>query len=97
MTSEGIVLISSNRFRTQEANREDARRRLAEMVAESLVRDAPRRPTRPTRASQRRRVEGKTARGAIKRGRGRPSEDEQGRGGEERTRTALPGQWGEVM
>src|SRR3546814_6154944 len=46
MTAEGIVLISANRFRTQEANREDDRRRLAEMVAESLVRDAPRRPTR---------------------------------------------------
>lgn len=75
MTAEGVVLISANRFRTQEANREDARRRLAEMVAESLVRDAPRRPTRPTSASQRRRVEGKTARGAIKRGRGRPSMD----------------------
>src|SRR3546814_7736061 len=40
MTAEGIVLISANRFRTQEANREDARRRLAAMVAESLVRDA---------------------------------------------------------
>src|SRR3546814_16177616 len=73
MTAEGIVLISANRFRTQEANWEDARRRLAEMVAESLVRDAPRRPTRPTRASQRRRVGGTTARGGNKRGAGRPA------------------------
>src|SRR3546814_9856004 len=60
MAAEGIVLISANRFRTQEANREDARRRLAEMVAESLVRDATRRQTRPTRPSERRRGGGKT-------------------------------------
>src|SRR3546814_2439883 len=77
MTAEGFVLISANRFRTQEANREAARSRLAEMVAESLVRDAPRRPTRPTKASQRRRGAGMPARGAIKRGRGRPSSDSQ--------------------
>src|SRR3546814_13832994 len=71
MTAEGIVLISANRFRTQEANREDARRRLAETVAESLVRDATRRPTRPNRPSARRTWQGTTARGAEKRGRGR--------------------------
>lgn len=75
MTGEGFILISANRFRTQEANRDDARQRLVEMVAESLVRDAPRRPTKPTKASQRRRMDGKAARGAVKRGRGRPAMD----------------------
>src|SRR3546814_1070882 len=73
MTADGLILIAANRFRTQEANRQDARERLAAIIAESLVREPPRRPTKPTKASQRRRMDGKTARSAVKRGRDRKS------------------------
>ena len=75
MTAGGELLIVANRFRTQEANRQDARDRLAEIFAKSLERDAPRRATRPTRASQRRRMDTKSARATVKKGRGRPSFD----------------------
>lgn len=75
MTAEGVILITANRFRTQEANRQDARDRLVAIFAESLVREAPRRPTKPTKASQRRRMDTKNLRGSVKRGRGRPAVD----------------------
>ncbi len=75
MTAAGAILIVANRFRTQEANRQDARERLAAIFAESLVREAPRRPTRPTKASQRRRMDAKSVRSTVKRGRGRPAMD----------------------
>jgi len=75
MTAEEVIVITANRFRTQDANRQDARERLAEIFAASLVRDPPRRATRPTRASQRRRLDAKSVRSAVKRGRGRPVQD----------------------
>ena len=71
MTSGGELLITARRFRTQDANRQDARHRLAEMIAAAHIVQAKRRPTRPSRAAKAKRVEGKVQRGAIKRGRGK--------------------------
>jgi len=71
MTTGGELIITARRFRTQEANREDARRRLAEMIAEAHVVRAKRKPTRPSRAAKARRVDEKKGRSAVKAGRGR--------------------------
>ena len=75
MTSGGELLITARRFRTQEANREDARRRLAEMVAQAHIVQAKRKATRPTRAAKAKRVDEKKQRSAVKRARGRVSFD----------------------
>jgi ribosome-associated protein len=75
MTGAGELLITARRFRTQEANREDARRRLAEMIAEAHIVRAKRKATRPTRAAKARRVDEKKQRSAVKRARGRVNFD----------------------
>jgi len=72
LTDDGILVIVAQRFRTQERNRADARERLAALVAEAAVPPTPRRATRPTLASKKRRLEEKTKRGATKRLRGAP-------------------------
>ncbi|HEY5802678.1 MAG TPA: alternative ribosome rescue aminoacyl-tRNA hydrolase ArfB [Lysobacter sp.] len=69
ITDEGVLVISAQRFRTQDRNREDARERLAAFIATGLVAPIPRVATRPTRASKERRLSGKRERGTIKRGR----------------------------
>ena len=71
MTTGGELVITARRFRTQEANREDARRRLAEMIAEAHVVQRKRKPTRPSRAAKARRVDEKKGRSAVKAARGR--------------------------
>ena len=71
MTTAGELIITARRFRTQEANREDARRRLAEMIAEAHLVQRKRKPTRPSRAAKAKRIDEKKGRGAIKAGRGR--------------------------
>jgi len=71
ITDEGVLVISAQRFRTQERNREDARERLAAFIAAGLEVAAPRIATRPTRASKERRLSGKRERGTIKRERTR--------------------------
>ena len=75
MTANGELLITARRFRTQEANRADARARLAEMLAEAHIVQAKRRPTRPGKAAKARRVDQKKQRSAIKQGRGKVSFD----------------------
>ena len=75
MTSGGELLITARRFRTQEANREDARRRLAEMIAEAHLVQAKRRPTKPSKAAKAKRVDQKKSRSAVKAGRGKVSWD----------------------
>src|ERR1700733_13488390 len=52
MTEAGVVVITANRFRTQERNRADAVERLVAMIAQAAHAPRPRRPTRPTRASK---------------------------------------------
>lgn len=71
MTSGGELVITARRYRTQEANREDARARLAEMIAEAHVVQAKRRATKPSRAAKARRVDAKKSRSAVKQARGR--------------------------
>lgn len=71
LTTGGELIITARSYRTQEANREDARRRLAELIAAAHVRQARRRPTKPSRAAKAKRVDTKKGRGAVKAGRGR--------------------------
>jgi len=66
ITDEGVVVIKAQQYRSQPQNREAALARLRELV-ESVAEPPPvRRPTRPTRASQRRRLDEKAQRGAVK-------------------------------
>ena len=71
MTTGGELVITARNYRTQEANREDARKRLAELIAAAHVRQAKRRPTKPSRAAKAKRVDAKKGRGAIKAARGK--------------------------
>jgi ribosome-associated protein len=75
VTIAGELIITARRFRTQEANRADARRRLAEMIAEAHVIQAKRKPTRPSRTAKAQRVDTKRKRSAIKQSRGKVSFD----------------------
>jgi ribosome-associated protein len=69
-------VITAQRHRTQERNREDARARLVELIRRAAVPPVPRRPTKPTGASRERRLETKQRRSKIKRLRGaRPGEE----------------------
>ncbi|HEY7644175.1 MAG TPA: alternative ribosome rescue aminoacyl-tRNA hydrolase ArfB [Hyphomicrobiales bacterium] len=74
LTQDGVLVLTARRHRTQERNRADARERLAELIRQATVAPRPRRPTRPTLASKRRRLEAKSARSALKRERGKPTD-----------------------
>lgn len=67
MTTEGVLVIEAKRHRTQEQNRQDALARLIALLQKALEKPKPRHRTRPTLASQKRRVEKKKRRGEIKR------------------------------
>lgn len=69
VTADGVLVISAQRFRTQERNREDARARLAAFVEAGLHAPKPRVATRPTRGARERRLGEKRERAGIKRGR----------------------------
>ena len=66
ITADGVVIIKAQTYRTQERNREDALARLQGLVDSASSKPRPRKPTRPTRGSQRRRVESKVKRGQLK-------------------------------
>ena len=66
LTRDGVLVITAQNHRTQERNRADALERLTELIRQAAVRPVPRRPTRPTKASRRRRVDAKKRRGSIK-------------------------------
>ena len=66
LTRDGVLVITAQNHRTQERNRADALERLTELIRQAAVRPVPRRPTRPTKASRRRRVDDKKRRGSIK-------------------------------
>jgi ribosome-associated protein len=70
LTQDGAVLITAQRHRTQERNREDALARLIDLVRRAAERPKPRRPTKPTLASKQRRLEAKARRSRVKSGRG---------------------------
>lgn len=71
ISTDGIVVIKAQQFRSLEKNRADARARLYELIARAAVRPKARRPTKPTRAAQVRRVDSKVRRGRIKALRGK--------------------------
>ena len=66
MTKDGVLIIQAERFRTQDANRKDARERLVELVKAATIVPKKRIKTNPTRASKERRVEGKKKRSTVK-------------------------------
>lgn len=76
VTKEGVLVITAQRHRTQDRNREDARERLFELIREAATPPPPpRRPTKPTLGSKVRRLEGKSKRADVKRMRGKPVTD----------------------
>ena len=66
---DGILMLHARRCRTQESNRRDAIDRLVELIDKACERPTPRRATKPTAGSQKRRLDAKKRRGAIKEGR----------------------------
>lgn len=77
LTRDGVLVITAQRFRLQERNREDAVERLVELIRAATVRPVKRRPTRPTFASKVRRLEGKKRRSDVKALRGtKPPRDD---------------------
>ncbi|MCK9470002.1 MAG: aminoacyl-tRNA hydrolase [Porticoccaceae bacterium] len=76
ITSDGVIVIKAQQFRTQEKNRADALERLRELIASVTVERKPRRPTRPSKRARQKRVDAKTHRGKIKAGRARPDAGE---------------------
>jgi len=75
MTSGGEIVITARSYRTQEANREDARARLAELIAKAHQRPVKRIKTKASRAAKARRVDSKKQRGTVKQARAKPRVD----------------------
>ena len=75
VTGAGELLITARRFRTQDSNRQDARRRLAELIAAAHMVQRKRKATRPSRAAKAERVDKKKQRSAVKQGRGKVQVD----------------------
>lgn len=73
LTAGGTLVLTARRYRTQEANRADARERLADLLAKAEEREARRVKTKPSRAAKARRVDAKKGRATVKAGRGRVS------------------------
>jgi ribosome-associated protein len=71
MTGEGEIIVTARTHRTQDANREEARTRLTELIARAHVAPRKRVKTRPSRAAKARRVDEKKGRGTVKQGRGK--------------------------
>jgi ribosome-associated protein len=66
LTRDGVLIIEAERYRSQRRNRDDALERLIELIREACEVDKPRRPTRPTLASRKRRLESKQRQGETK-------------------------------
>ncbi len=74
LTRDGVIVITAERHRTQERNRQDARDRLVALIRQASIRPKPRRPTKPTAGSRERRIQTKKRRSGIKKLRsGRPA------------------------
>lgn len=71
ITADGVIILKAQQYRNQEQNRVDALERLVELIRGAAKVEKARRPTRPTLGSKKRRLEGKSKRGAIKAGRGK--------------------------
>jgi ribosome-associated protein len=71
MTTDGVVVITARRFRSQDRNRADARDRLVELIRKATEVPKKRRPTKPSLGAKRRRMDSKTKRGNVKKTRGK--------------------------
>jgi ribosome-associated protein len=71
ITKDGVIIIKAQQFRTQEQNREDALERLKQLILLATVVQKTRKPTKPTRASQKRRVDAKKRKAQTKSLRGK--------------------------
>ncbi|MEM8700937.1 MAG: alternative ribosome rescue aminoacyl-tRNA hydrolase ArfB [Pseudomonadota bacterium] len=71
LTQHGEIILQADRYRTRERNREDALERLLELLRKALERPKPRKATKPTLGSKKRRLDAKKQRGQIKKMRGR--------------------------
>ncbi len=76
LTQDGVLILTAQRHRTQERNRQDARERLVDLIRQAAARPAYRKPTRPTAGSRRRRLDAKQRRSATKKLRGGPAPDD---------------------
>jgi ribosome-associated protein len=77
LNQEGVLVLSAQRFRTQERNRQDAIERLVELIARAAEPPPPpRKKTRPSRAARQKRLEAKSRRSQIKSMRGRPGRED---------------------
>jgi ribosome-associated protein len=76
LTSDGVLIIQADQFRTQEMNRSDAKKRLKELIAEALIVPKPRIKTRPSRAAKERRIKAKSVRSGVKKMRRASRDDE---------------------
>jgi ribosome-associated protein len=76
ITKDGVIVITARTYRTQERNRQDALERLLGLLQQAAHQPKPRVATRPTLASKRRRLEGKTKRSGVKNLRSRPRSDD---------------------
>ncbi|MEK6636705.1 MAG: alternative ribosome rescue aminoacyl-tRNA hydrolase ArfB [Pseudomonadota bacterium] len=74
-TNDGEIVLTARSFRTQEANRADARARLADMVAKAHIAPVRRIKTKPSKTAKEKRLVGKSIRGDVKKGRGKVSMD----------------------
>ena len=75
VTADGVLVVSAQRFRSQDRNRQDALERVVALLRNAAVLPVLRRQTKPTTSSKRRRVEAKVQRGVVKRLRGTPATD----------------------
>jgi ribosome-associated protein len=75
LTKDGVLILVGRKHRDQNRNRIDVRERLTELIREAAIIPKKRRPTRPTRASKERRIEGKKVRAHIKKNRAKPRDD----------------------
>ncbi|HEY9654941.1 MAG TPA: alternative ribosome rescue aminoacyl-tRNA hydrolase ArfB, partial [Crinalium sp.] len=71
LTKDGVIVIKAQEHRSQEQNREEALRRLQELVKSVAIVPKRRKPSKPTRSSQRKRLDSKSKRGQIKAARGK--------------------------
>jgi len=74
--SSGVITIEARSHRSQHRNREDARKRLAELIEQAFHRPTRRIPTRPSRTAKKKRLQGKRHRGKIKQARQKPGKDD---------------------
>ncbi len=71
MTGAGVILLTARKYRSQERNRQDGLQRILELIQKASVRPRTRKPTKPSGAARRRRMERKKKRGDIKKTRGK--------------------------